>query len=68
MNRKAAIIILRVFVAIWMLLNIGLLIAVFSRPGAFLENFKDAFQIFLSFLCSLFLGFYIWDKNNIFHN
>ena len=68
MNRKAAIIILRVFVAIWMLLNIGLLIAVFSRGGAFIDNLKDTFQIFLSFLCSLFLGFYIWDKNNIFNS
>ena len=68
MNPKAVIIILRVFVAIWMLVNIGLLIIVFSREGAFIENLKDALQIFLSFFCSLFLGFYIWNKKNIFHS
>lgn len=68
MNPKAVIIILRVFVAIWMLVNIGLLIIVFSQEGTFIENLKDALQIFLSFFCSLLLGFYIWNKKNIFHS
>ena len=62
MNRKTAIIILRVFATVWILINIGLLIAAFSRGDAFIESLKDAFQIFLSFLLSLFLGFCMWDK------
>ena len=68
MNRKVVIVILRVFVAIWMLVNIGLLITVFSHGGTLVENLKDAFQILISFFCSLLLGFYIWDKNNLLHS
>ena len=60
MDMKKANIVLRVFMAIWILLSIALLILLLCNGALSRDNMKYVFQLLVSIVCSIWLGIYIW--------
>lgn len=59
MGRKTANIIIRVFVAIWMLLNTVILCQLLCADNAWQEYRELIIQLAVSLFCSICLGIYI---------
>ena len=60
MDRKKANIVLRVFMAIWIIITLVLLTLLICNWSHCQENVKYVIQLAASLTCTIWLGVYVW--------
>ena len=63
MDRKTGNILLRIFMAIWILVTLTLLVMLICSDKPFQDNIGYFFQVLIAIGVSVWLGAYIWKNS-----